>query len=146
MLKKYFPVLFFLLLAVTVFSYFQKNNPGIKKILDSKNTETTKSNTAIIKPTDSIQKIVSQSEKIFLKIDEPKNNITVSNPIINITGKTVANAFVFINEQELKADLNGNFTTATTLEEGENYIIIVVSDDSGNSIEEDILVNLESIQ
>ncbi|MEK7109831.1 MAG: hypothetical protein AAB876_01270 [Patescibacteria group bacterium] len=129
MIKKYFPI-FLILVLVIIFPYYQKNNPSIKKIL--------------IRPTDSKQKTVN--EKIFLQVDEPKNNITVNNPIINISGKTISNAFIFINEQELKADLNGSFASATTLEEGENYILIVASDDLGNSVEKDILVNLETTQ
>lgn len=143
MIKKYFPI-FLILVLVIIFSYYQKNNLSIKKILDSKNTETAKSNTGTILPTNSKQKKVN--EKIFLQVNEPKNNITVNNPIINIGGKTISNAFIFINEQELKADLNGSFESATTLEEGENYILIVASDDLGNSVEKDILVNLESTQ
>ena len=108
-------------------------------MLNSKNVVT-------IQPTDLIKKIVNKSEKIFLQVDEPKNNITVNNPIINISGKTIPNAFIFINEQELKADINGSFTSATTLEEGENYILIVASDDLGNNVEKDIMVNLETTQ
>lgn len=132
MVKKIFPVFFIFILVIIVFSYYQKNNPAVKKILNQ--------------PTDSIQKSTKESEKIFLQVGEPKNNITVNNPIINISGKTISNAFIFINEQELKADINGSFTTATTLEEGENEIIIVASDDLGNSIEKNIIVNLESTQ
>lgn len=146
MVKKFFPVFLTLIFVIIIFSYFQKNNPAIKKILNSKNTEKTDSNTETIQPADSLQKTVSESERIFLQINEPKNNITVNNPIINISGKTISNAYIFINEQELKADLNGNFTSATTLEEGENFILIVASDDLGNSVEKDILVNLESTQ
>lgn len=139
MVRKFFPIfLIFVLLTIT-FSYYQKNNPVIKKILDSKTKGT-------IQLTNSVQKTVSGSEKIFLQVNEPKNNITVSNPIINISGKTIPNAYIFINEQELKADINGGFSSATTLEEGENYILIVASDDLGNSVEKDILVNLETTQ
>ncbi|MFA6533533.1 MAG: hypothetical protein WCT22_06105 [Patescibacteria group bacterium] len=146
MVRKFFPVFLLVLLIIIIFSYFQRNNPSIKKILDSKSEKKIESNTAISTPTSSVQKISNVSEKIFLQVDEPKNNITVNNPIINISGKTIPNAFIFINEQELKADANGNFTSATTLEEGENYILIVASDDLGNSIEKDILVNLETTQ
>lgn len=146
MFKKYFPVLLVLLLTIIVFSYFQKNNRAVKKILDSKGEETTKFDTAITQPIDLTEKIVNKTEKIFLQVNEPKNNITVNNPIINISGKTISNAYIFINEQELKADANGVFVSATTLEEGENYILIVASDDLGNSVEKDILVNLETTQ
>lgn len=138
MIKKIFPVLLVVIIVI-IFSNYQKNNQTIKKMLNSKNAVT-------IQPTDLIKKTVNKSEKIFLQVDEPKNNITVNNPIINISGKTIANGYIFINEQELKADVNGVFASATTLDEGENYILIVASDDLGNSVEKDILVNLESTQ
>jgi len=144
MIKQFFLLFLIVLVLVITYSYYQKNNLIQNKIFNSKGVEITTSNTKIISPTSSKQKEVS--EKIFLQVDEPKNNITVSNPIVNISGKTIPNAFVFINEQELKADTNGNFTSATTLDEGENEIIIVVSDDQGNSVEKDIIVNLESTQ
>ncbi len=139
MIKKFFPAFFIFVLLIALFSYFQKNNPIVQNIIDTKKGLNKDSITKIVEPT-----IVS--EKIFLLVDEPKNNTTVNNPIINISGKTIANAYIFINEQELKADINGNFASATTLEEGENYILIVVSDDLGNSVEKDILVNLETTQ
>jgi hypothetical protein len=139
MIKKFFPTFFILVLLIAFFSYFQKNNPIVQNIIDSKKGLNKDSISKVNEPTVVL-------EKIFLQVDEPKNNITVSNPIININGKTIANAYIFINEQELKADVNGNFASATTLEEGENYILIVASDDLGNSIEKDILVNLETTQ
>lgn len=144
MIKKIFPV-FLVLILVIIFSYSQKNNPEIKKILNSKKTETTRQDIEITQPAD-ITKNSNNIEKIFLQVDEPKNNITVNNPIINISGKTIANGYIFINEQELKADVNGVFASATTLEEGENYILIVASDDLGNNVEKDIMVNLETTQ
>ena len=138
MIKKILPVLLVVIIVI-IFSNYQKNNQTIKKMLNSKNVVT-------IQPTDLIKKTVNKSEKIFLQVDEPKNNITVNNAIINISGKTIANGYIFINEQELKADVNGVFASATTLEEGENYILIVASDDLGNSVEKDIMVNLETTQ
>ncbi|EKE14810.1 MAG: hypothetical protein ACD_12C00287G0003 [uncultured bacterium] len=138
MIKKILPVLLVVIIVI-IFSNYQKNSQTIKKMLNSKNVVT-------IQPTDLIKKTVNKSEKIFLQVDEPKNNITVNNAIINISGKTIANGYIFINEQELKADVSGVFTSATTLEEGENYILIVASDDLGNSVEKDIMVNLEATQ
>ncbi|MFA6081149.1 MAG: hypothetical protein WC741_01960 [Patescibacteria group bacterium] len=139
MIKKIFSTFFILVLVIILFSYFQKNNPIVKSIIDSKKGLNKDSISGAGKPTPVFK-------KIFLQVDEPKSNTTVNNPIINISGKTIANAYIFINEQELKADVNGNFTSATTLEEGENYILIVASDDLGNNVEKDILVNLETIQ
>ena len=143
MVKKYFSVIFIILFTIVVFSYLQKHNPAINKLLISKSGETTKSDKTMIEQTNST---VGKLENIFLQVDEPKNNITVNNPIVNISGKTIPNAYIFINEQELRADINGGFVSATTLDEGENFILIVTSDDLGNSIEKDILVNLETTQ
>ncbi|EKE15420.1 MAG: hypothetical protein ACD_12C00029G0004 [uncultured bacterium] len=146
MFKKYFPIFLLVLLFIIAFAYLQKNNPAIKKILDSKSESTKIVDIEKINPTDLVKETTNESKKIFLQVDEPKNNITVNNPIVNISGKTISNAYIFINEQELKADINGSFSSATTLEEGENYILIVASDDLGNSVEKDILVNLETTQ
>ncbi len=139
MIKKIFSAFFILILIIVLFSYFQKNNPIVQNIIDSKKGLNKNSISKVNEPTPVL-------EKIFLQVDEPKNNITVNYPIVNISGKTIANAYIFINEQELRADVNGNFASATTLEEGENYILIVASDDLGNSVEKDILVNLETTQ
>ncbi|KKP61583.1 MAG: hypothetical protein UR56_C0009G0004 [Candidatus Roizmanbacteria bacterium GW2011_GWC2_34_23] len=144
MLKRLFVTFSIILVMVVLYFQYQKKNPTLIKIFDSKKIEKMESGSAINLPTDSVKKTIN--EKIFLQVDEPKNNITVNNPIINISGKTIPNAYIFINEQELKADANGRFESATTLEEGENYILIVVSDDLGNSAEKDILVNLETTQ
>lgn len=145
MIKKFLSVFLITLLLVFIYSYFQKKNPLINKTSDLQKTENLQLSPTVI-PSESTKEPTTISQKIFLQVNEPKNNITVNNPIINISGKTISNAFIFINEQELKADINGSFSTATTLEEGENYILIVVSDDLGNSIEKDILVNLETTQ
>lgn len=129
MFKKYFSFLLVIIIAIGIFSYFQKNNSIVKK-------------TPTILPSTVTQ--ITKKETIFLQVDEPKNNLTVSNPILNISGRTIANAYVFVNDQELKANIEGIFSTTMTLEEGENYILVVSSDDLGNSVEKDILVTLES--
>lgn len=134
------------MLLLVIYSYYQKRNPVINKIFNLQKEQNNKLGGVTVQPTSLQQKTINDLKEIFLQVDEPKNNITVNNPIININGKTISNAFIFINEQELKADINGSFSTATTLEEGENYILIVASDDYGNSAEKDIIVNLESTQ
>lgn len=146
MVKKFFLAFLIIMFLIFIYSYYQKRNPVINKIFNLQKEQNNKSGGVTVQPTNLQQKTANDLKEIFLQVDEPKNNITVNNPIINISGKTIPNAFIFINEQELKADINGNFTTATTLEEGENYILIVASDDLGNSAEKDIIVNLESTQ
>ncbi len=145
MIKNFFTIIFIAILLALIF-YYQKNNPQIKKILNLRSGQTTKPENVLPKPTDESQKSITESEKIFLQINEPKDSITVTNQAITIKGKTISNGFVFVNDQEFKADSNGNFSTTVILEEGENYILVVVSDYYGNSVEKDILVNLETTQ
>ena len=145
MVKKIFPVLLIVILVIFVF-YYQTANPQIKKILNLKNKQITGPEDVLPKPTDISQKSVTELEKIFLQINEPKDNMTVNNQAVTIIGKTISNGFVFVNDQEFKADSNGSFSTTVILNEGENYILVVVSDEYGNSLEKDIVHNLESTQ
>jgi len=145
MVKKIFPVLLIVILVIFVFDY-QTANPQIKKILNLKNKQITGPEDVLPKPTDISQKSVTELEKIFLQINEPKDNMTVNNQAVTIIGKTISNGFVFVNDQEFKADSNGSFSTTVILNEGENYILVVVSDEYGNSLEKDIVINLESTQ
>lgn len=117
----------------------------MKKILNLRNKQTTRPENVLPKPTDASQKSTVAS-KVFIQISEPKDSVTVKKQSITVTGKTISNGFVFVNDQEFKADTNGNFSTTVILEEGENYILVVVSDEYGNSLEKDILVNLETTQ
>ncbi len=74
---------------------------------------------------------VSQNQ-ITLTVSSPTNGQEVSTPTIVVTGKTVPNADVVVNETDLKADANGNFSITITLEEGDNYLLITASDPAGN--------------
>ena len=77
---------------------------------------------------------------ITLTISTPSNNTTVSNSSLAVKGKTVAGAEVFVNNAETKADANGNFSVNLTLEEGENYILIVSNDAAGTYAEKELTV------
>ena len=145
MVKKIFPVLLIVILVIFVFDY-QTANPQIKKILNLKNKQITGPEDVLPKPTDISQRSVTELEKIFLQINEPKDNMTVNNQAVTVIGKTISNGFIFVNDQEFKADSNGSFSTTVILDEGENYILVVVSDEYGNSLEKDIVINLESTQ
>ena len=133
MIKKFFPVFLVFLLGVIILA------PNFKSKQITKPED-------VLKPTNVLQKSVLESEKVFLQISEPKDNVTVANQAITIKGKAISNGFVFVNDQEFRAGLNGNFSTTVILDEGENYILVVVSDEYGNSLEKDIVVNLESTQ
>lgn len=146
MVKKFFLAFLIIMFLIFIYSYYQKRNPAINKIFDLQKEQNNKSGGVTVQPTNLQQKTANDLKAIFLQVNEPKNNITVANQAITIIGKTIPNGFVFVNNQEFKADSNGNFSTTVILEEGENYILVVVSDDYGNSAEKDIVVNLESTQ
>ncbi len=81
---------------------------------------------------------------ISLDVFQPQHASTVTNPTITVKGKTAPLADVFINEAEMKADTQGYFSTNLTLDEGENPIVIVVNDESGNSAEKELVVTYEA--
>lgn len=77
---------------------------------------------------------------IQLAVTSPSGNVTVSSSSLTVRGKTVAGAEVFVNDLETKADASGNFSVTLTLDEGENYILIVTNDASGNYAEKEFTV------
>ena len=91
-------------------------------------------------------KVVDQNsqEDIFIELTSPKDKEVVKSSLLNIKGKTIKNAEVFINEKETKADALGSFSASLSLDEGENTIIISANDSLGNYIEKEITVTLES--
>lgn len=109
-------------------------------------------------PHDNVNKTITVTPVIFnqgkqvpivdipLQIDSPQNGSTVNSSPITIRGKTVALATVQINEKEIKADNEGNFSTSIAIDEGENNISIVANDQDGNYAEQDLTVMLETLQ
>lgn len=77
---------------------------------------------------------------ITLSISSPANNSTVASSSVIVRGKTVANADVFVNDAETKSDGSGSFSVTLTLDEGENYILVVANDANGNYSEKDLTV------
>jgi hypothetical protein len=80
------------------------------------------------------------STKISLIISSPSNGATVGNASLKVSGKTTAGAEVFVNESETKADANGNFSVTITLDEGDNYIIVMANDSDGNVAEAELTI------
>lgn len=79
-------------------------------------------------------------KQIELNITSPQDNAVVTKPTLVVTGKTVPSADVSVNEVDTKADTKGNFSATLILEEGENAIMIVSSDQNGNYSETDLTV------
>ena len=81
-----------------------------------------------------------------LQITSPSDKSVVTSPYITLRGKTVAQAEVFVNDKEIIADQDGNFSVALTLDEGENPIIAVANDQEGNAGETEITVTYETTE
>ena len=84
------------------------------------------------------------SQGMILEINEPKNNAVYNSPSIKVSGKTSANAEVYVNDIETIADLDGNFSINYNLDEGENLLTVVVGDSVGNYAEKEITVYLQT--
>lgn len=83
---------------------------------------------------------ISTIAGLSLTITSPSNGQTFTTNQVTVKGKTSPNAEVFVNDEELTADASGNFSQALTLEEGENYILVVANDADGNFAEKEISV------
>ncbi len=85
-------------------------------------------------------------QQISLTITAPQNNSTVTTASVQVAGKTVPNADVSVNDQDLKADAQGNFTATVGLDWGDNMIDVVANDAQGNSAEQEITVTFNAPQ
>jgi hypothetical protein len=91
--------------------------------------------------TDSSKSTTSVLENsLKVQITSPSDQSTITSPSITLRGKTVAQAEVFVNEKETIADAGGNFSVNLILEEGDNPIMVVANDQSGNVGESEITV------
>lgn len=88
----------------------------------------------------------ADDRQVSLEIFEPTDQSTVTSSTITVRGKSVASASVFVNDQELKANANGEFSTTVNLDEGENVVYVVAADDFGNYAEKELTVTLETIE
>ncbi len=79
------------------------------------------------------------AESLPLEVTSPASG-TVSGSSIAVTGKTAPGANVIINEYEMKADATGAFSRTVSLDEGENYISIIVYTDTGEVAETELMI------
>lgn len=77
---------------------------------------------------------------VIVQITSPSDKTTLSSPYVTVRGKTLPLAEVFVNDNETKADADGNFSSSITLDEGENVIMVVANDSMGNAGEAEITV------
>lgn len=119
------------LLIVGVFVITQKNKTA--KVINNRAE-------SIVPIVTSIQPTVTS--EIPLAISQPADRSTVTSPNILIEGKTVPNAEVIINDVEKKANAQGNFSVSILIDEGDNFITIVVVDSEGRYAERELRVTL----
>lgn len=93
--------------------------------------------------TGQIKEVEGEKRAVFLKIISPVNGATVSQNQVMVSGETVLEADVSINEKELVAGSGGKFSSTIYLEEGENYILVTAGNEDGYA-EEEIVVNYEA--
>lgn len=79
-----------------------------------------------------------------LTITAPSEGVTLTTAEVVVQGTTSPNAEVSVNDKDLRADGNGQFSATVTLEEGENTIVIVANDVDGNFAERGINVIYQS--
>ncbi len=128
-------ILLLLIIAGKKRTATQTSNPESEKII------TTQNEFAVNNELNSVTDISNTTNNKFnLSLSSPLNGSTVKSAEIQVVGKTVPDADVFVNEIDAKADKNGNFSVKYTLEEGENYLVVGANDDQGNFQETDLTV------
>lgn len=90
--------------------------------------------------------INSKKGDITLTVSEPQNGMTSQVSIINVKGTTAANAEVYVNDRQTKADASGAFTVSLALEEGDNYILVAAADQNGGYSEKELTVSYQPAQ
>lgn len=83
---------------------------------------------------------------ITLTITQPEGGAVVKSASLIVKGTTKPNAEVFVNEKEARADGKGNFSVPLMLEEGDNDIVVTVTDEDGNISEQGLTVSYEPEQ
>lgn len=145
-MKKYLPaIIVVFVIAAVVFSIRQfraaqnmTTLPSLSETTPSQPSDDGSEAISGLSPTPATT--VSRATGISLTVSSPGNNTTTSSESISVKGKTVAGAEVFVNDVETRADASGNFSVTITLDEGENYILVVVNDALGNYSEKELTV------
>lgn len=144
MVKK---ILLLLIILIVFFGtlYFQRQHEKINENIPPIPTNTNgKTNQNPTQTTGSGN--VNVTSGLSLQVSSPTDKTTLATSTVTVSGKTNPGADVFINDKQLKADASGSFSTQVALDEGENSIIVVANDASGNYAERDLTVYLESTQ
>jgi len=82
----------------------------------------------------------------ILIIDQPRTDLTVSDPLLNIVGRTDPDADIFLNGQQIHLGGKGTFSTHITLAEGVNTLNFIAENKLGktNKVTRTIVVRSEA--
>jgi hypothetical protein len=138
-----FAVAVIIVLAVGFYLFTSKisKNPG-SGTLTTENTQNV-SPTGVVPPngtsTESAKVTPTPNvNQITLTVTAPADNATVTSPNLTVRGVTKPGAEVSVNETDVVANGNGNFSANITLEEGDNYIVVVAVDVDGQVAEAEL--------
>ena len=124
--------------VIVVGLFIKKAGSPMTEPATSEQTETVETiEQAVLEPEQAVE------EGLYLEVTSPVEGSVVTSPTLAVSGKTEANAEVFINEKELRADSAGNFSTSLTLEEGDNIIVVYAKDPAGNTVSKEMKVTYE---
>jgi len=145
-MKKYLPIVIGILVISGAF-LFVRQFRAAQQVTELPSLETTPMETSdstdtapVVTQGTTTPYTINRATSIALSVSSPGNNTTVSSPTLTVSGKTVAGAEVFVNDAEGIADAAGNFSVLVNLDEGENYILVVVNDAAGNYSEKELTV------
>lgn len=125
-------LLLLVILGVGAFAYSKTTTqPSSKTSYPSSPSTTESTQTQPVPPTTSQSDVNPSKNTLTLSVISPQDNLTVSTPTILVSGTTVPDADVAVNDKDLKANSLGKFSTTVPLEEGENYILVVASNEIG---------------
>jgi len=138
--------LFFLILLTLVLIgvyLIKSQNAGTQKNQAGKNQDVQRQETPV-ETQNNVDVTTAPVSQISLEISQPADKATVNSAALNVAGKTVPGADVFVNDRQTKAAADGSFSVGITLDEGENSIVIVANDSQGNYAEKELTVTLET--
>lgn len=102
------------------------------------------SNTMTTSPESNSPSGTTTQETIPLKVTSPADAADLDSSTVAVTGQTSPGAIVTANGETDIADTGGNFSITISLNQGPNIIDVTASDDSGNSNEVTLMVNVAS--
>lgn len=102
---------------------------------------TTPVSTAVTTTSTSVTTTPSATAALFLNVMAPANETITDVNTVTIEGQTIPDAVLSINGNLITLDAQGNFSVPETLNEGTNIFDIIVTDEAGNQVTNELLVS-----